>query len=362
MSILTQASREWASRPADERYTDLGAMLATAELQRASSRQLVVANRRLKFVPDSDNKGLYLTGDKSDAKVVPTHWAFGQAARLAEAPAAFLRTLPSPIAADILNWKLHSAREVEEVGVLIYKNGHLSNRALTGPKYGRVWNDEVIRSIIERFGDAKQGNGSPWQVPGEFGKRAQVTGANTTFFLGESDMFVFLCDEENKIDLPGRGPLARGFFVWNSEVGKCVLGIATFFFDYVCQNRIVWGATKYKQIRIRHTAGAPIRWEEEVVPALQRYRSDSTTHIVAAIEDAKKHRLDEEDVQKFVEQRFGKRLTAVLQDVHMDEEERPIESRWDLVTAATAYAKRIKHQDDRVEFETRAGALLDLKA
>ena len=36
-------------------------------------------------------------------------------------------------------------------------------------------------------------------------------------------MFVFLADEENRIELPNRragrfGAFARGFFVWNSEV------------------------------------------------------------------------------------------------------------------------------------------------
>jgi hypothetical protein len=52
-------------------------------------------------------------------------------------------------------------------------------------------------------------------------------------------MFVFLVDEESRIGLPGRragrsGSFARGFFVWNSEVGKTTLGAGFFLFDYVC--------------------------------------------------------------------------------------------------------------------------------
>lgn len=362
MTMLMQASREWASRPADERFISLKEMLETAKAQRHNSRQLTVANRSLKFMPEEDNKGIYISGPKSEAHVYPTHWAFSQAAQRAESPAPFLRTLPSPIVADILNWKIQKVRDVEELGMLIYRNGSLTARAITGPKYGRIWNEEVIEEIIDRFGNAVQGNGSPWQAPGMFGQAVVINKDNTTFFMGESDMFVFLCDEENKIEIPGRGLMSRGFFVWNSEVGKSILGIATFFFDHVCCNRIVWGATQYKQIRIRHTAGAPIRWEEEVQPALESYRQSSTKGIIEAIADARAHRLDSDEVAKFIETRFGKRMSAMLEDVHMDEEKRPIETRWDIVTAATAYAKRIKNQDDRVQLESKAGALLDLKA
>jgi hypothetical protein len=33
--------------------------------------------------------------------------------------------------------------------------------------------------------------------------------------------------------------------VWNSEVGKTTLGAGFFLFDYVCCNRIIWGADQY---------------------------------------------------------------------------------------------------------------------
>lgn len=356
---LFQASREWASRPADERYVSLKDMLASASAHRASSRQMVVANRKIIVVPQADNQGLALRGP-NDGQAFPTHWAFGQLCTLSETPAGFMRTIPSPFVADIINWKLQTVRQVAEIGVLLYKNGQVSARALTGPNYGRVWNSEVISTVIDRFGDGVAGNGSPWQVPGEFGKRVQVDQGNTTLFCGESDMFIFLVDEENKIEIPGRGPMARGFFVWNSEVGKCVLGIATFYFDYVCCNRIVWGASQYKQIKIRHTSGAPVRWEDEVMPALRAYRADSSKTIVQAIAAAQKSRLDSDDVAKLITERFGKRMAPAFEDVHMDEESRPIESIWDVVTAATAFAKRIKWQDERVEVERKAGDLLEM--
>jgi hypothetical protein len=45
--------------------------------------------------------------------------------------------------------------------------------------------------------------------------------------------------------------------------------------------------------------------------------------------------------------------------VHVAEEGRPIETVWDAVTGATAYARSIPWTAERVEFETLAGDLLD---
>jgi hypothetical protein len=43
----------------------------------------------------------------------------------------------------------------------------------------------------------------------------------------------------------------------------------------------------------------------------------------------------------------------------MAEEGRPIETAWDAVTGATAYARSIPWTADRVEFESTAGAILE---
>jgi hypothetical protein len=178
-------------------------------------------------------------------------------------------------------------------------------------------------------------------------------------------MFVFLADEENRIEIPNRrngepGQLARGFFVWNSEVGSATLGIATFLFDYVCANRIVWGAEEYKQLTIRHTASAPDKFLDEVSPALQNYANSSTASITKAIENARASRLD--DVDDWLAKRYGKRMAATLSATHEQDEGRPIETLWDVTTAITAHAQTIEHQDRRVELERAGGDLLNLAA
>lgn len=354
---LFQASRQWSTRPSDERFTSLLDMADHFDVIRNQSRQKIVSSRKIEVAPTEDNKGLVLVGPQGNA-FAPTHWAFGQIAQLAEGPAGYLRTLPAPIAADCINYGLKFKRDIEEVGVLLQQNGSNILRAATGPRYGRIWNADVVNALVDRFGDGVTGD---WRVPGEFGKAVVVDKSNTTLFAGDRDMFVFLADEERRIDVPNRrggksGSMARGFFVWNSEVGSQTLGIATFLYDYVCCNRIVWGADQYKEIRIRHTTSAPDRFIEEIKPALLQYSRSASASITEAIKTAQEARLD--DVDDFLGKRFGKRIAAQMKTVHELEEGRPVESRWDAVTAATAFAKGVQWQDDRVAIERKAGEIL----
>lgn len=362
MTTLFHAHHNWAHRPDDERYTSLTDMLDHFLAQRAASRALVAPSCRLEARPTEDNRGLVITGNGGEHAYSPTHWAFGQLAQLAEAPQGYLRTLPSPIAADCINYGLQFKRSVEDVGLLLYRNGTQELRAATGPNYGRVWNAEVVQALISRFGD---GNSGTWRVPGEFGRRVDIDKSNTTLFASDRDMFVFLADEENRIEVPNRrngqaGTLARGFFVWNSEVGKTTLGLGTFLYDYVCCNRIVWGAQEYKEIRIRHTSSAPIKWMDEVQPVLEAYAKSSANPVQDAIIASQNKKVEQLD--EFLGKRFGRRMVEPIKAVHMLEENRPIETLWDVTTAVTAYARGMQHNDARVEMERAAGDIMSMAA
>lgn len=359
MSTLTQASNEWSNRPADERFENLHALQQQARFWKDHSRARVIASRQLQLAPVADQPNELVAVGPNGQPAALTNWSFGQVARLAGAPAGYLRTLHPTIAADCVNYGLHT-RDVEDVGVLLSQNGKTVLRAATGPNYGRVWNADIVDRLVERFGDGINGQ---FRVPGEFKRRVEITKENTTLFASDRDMFVFLADEDHRIELPNRrngesGSLARGFFVWNSEVGDCTFGIATFLFDYVCCNRIVWGAQEYKEIKIRHTAGAPVRFVDEVAPALQRYADSSTTSIVKALTDARQARID--NVDAFLAKRFSKSQAAAIKAAHVQDEGRPIETLWDAATGVTAYARDIKWQGDRVALERQAGEIIDL--
>lgn len=213
------------------------------------------------------------------------------------------------------------------------------------------------------FGDGVTGQ---WRVPGEFGKQLEsVTKDNTTLYASDRDLFVFVADEENRLELPNRrdgktGSLARGVFVWNSEVGSTSFGMAAFLFDYVCGNRIVWGATEYKESRFRHTATAPEKWLDHVAPVIEAYSKSSGHAYEQALLAAQNKKVD--DVSAFLMKRFSKKAAHAMMAAHMDEENRPMESLWDISTGITAYAKGIPFQNDRVAIEREAGKVLDLAA
>jgi len=370
------ASNQWARRPDDERFLSLDAMETHFAKYRSECREIVVPTRRIAFQPEVDNLGMRCVVASKDAGPVgahaPTHWSFGQLSQLAEAPAGYLRTMPSPIAADCLNYGLQFKRSIEDVGLLLHDNGEHTLRAATGPRYGRIWNLDLIRALRERFGNGVDGD---WKIPGEFGKAVPITKANTTLYASDRDCFVFLADEKNRIEIPNRrkanllggsstGLMARGFYLWNSEVGDKTMGLAMFLFDFVCCNRIIWGAEQVTELRIRHTASAPDKYLEDMQPVLEAYAQSSSASVTDAIAaaQAKKIADTQEDVTAFLAERFGKRMVEPLQQIHQVEEDRPIETLFDAVTAVTAYARGLQHQDARVELERSAGALIKLAA
>lgn len=367
---LMQASHQWATRLADERLCSLHELGAKVKHQREISRDTVVSTRQLEFIPDPDNKGLYVQRKGVGKPAIPTHFATGQLAALAKAPVGYLRTLPTPLVADLLNYGMNFSRDVEETKLLIRQNGGVELAAATGPNYGRVWNSEIADALIRNFGDGVSGD---WRVPGEFGQKVEVTKANTTIFAGDRDMFVFLADETNRIQMPGRrslgmnkahsdGSLARGFFTWNSEVGAATLGVAMFLFDYTCCNRIVWGAQGFREIKLRHTSGAPDRFIEQVMPVLENMHKASAAPIEATIKAAQATKLDQSLNDFLKNRRYSTSSIANVIDAFETEENRAIETVWDVVTGITAHAKSIAYQDERVALERDAGKILDLVA
>lgn len=359
MTTLTQASAQWYSRPDDERFTSLTEMQKHFAALRARSKEATVNTHTIHALADEDNKGLKIVGE-AGVGYTPTHWAFNQLCYLARpAPAQYLRELPSSLAADLINYGLYS-KSAQDTKLLLDKE--IGLRAATGAGYGRIWNADVIDSLVERFGDGATGR---FKVPGEFGRDVPITKANTTLYAGDRDMFVFLADEKNRIELPNRrdgktGALARGFFLWQSEVGACSLNVKSFLFDYVCMNRIVWGAEEIQEISIRHTSAAPDRFLREIAPALTAYADSSVAGIQSALLAAQKQKL--ENVEAFLEKRFGAKMVERIQQAHQADEQRPVETLWDAVTAVTALARTVPWQMERVALETQAGDLLKLVA
>ena len=374
---LMQANKQWSTRPDDQRFLSLTSLNDYCASQRSHSAAKIVSSRALTVHPvQGDTEALMLTGPNG-APVNVTNWSFSQLAARAGAPAGYMRDLPAPLAADCLNYGLHHARDVAEVGVLLTKQAPIGGsptphtnvstaataRAVTGPNYGRIWNSTITQALVNQFGDGLTGK---FRVPSEFGNLdAPITKQSTTLYASDRDMWVFLADEVNRIELPHRrngktGTLARGFFVSNSEVGACTFVLGQFLFDYMCGNHIIWGVEEFQELRIRHTAGAPDRYIEQARPALEAMANASSVGMVDMLKAAQGKKV--EDIDTFLNARFSKSQSSAIKAAHMADEQRPIESLWDVATGVTAYAREIQHTDQRVQLEREAGKILKLAA
>jgi hypothetical protein len=90
MATITTASAQWASRPADERFISLDEMSEHFRKLRQQSRAVVAPTRQIAMVPTQEGRNLALRSPQG-IEFEPTHFAFGQLATLAGAPAHCVR-------------------------------------------------------------------------------------------------------------------------------------------------------------------------------------------------------------------------------------------------------------------------------
>ena len=375
-------SSQWFSRPDDQKFLSLDNMMAFKknDAQRMTSR--TVDTHKIQIIGEFDEANPsrgdlrieYADDNNRDHTNVPTNWSFGQLSQLSGAPAGYLKDLPAPLAADCIQWGLRYNRGRELVKVFGSQNDGGDLRAATGPDYGRIYDWEILEPI-KQLVDA---SGGRWKVPGMMtGSRdglavydpdIPVSMDTTTLFASDRDVFVFLVDDRNPIEvgkLPNGEPdlMFRGFYAWNSETGSKTAGIAAMYLRGVCMNRNLWGVENFQEIKIRHTKFAPDRFAMEARPALESLAHGSTATFVEGVQAAKAAKIahDDESRLEFLSKRAGLsgRMAKAANARHLKEEGRPVETVWDAAQAITAIARDIPHHDARIEVEKKAGILLN---
>jgi hypothetical protein len=199
---LGRVSSEWFSRPDDERYLSLSDLYADVRRRTEHSQTRTVESAAIRVEAsrdDAERLALMLPG--ADVPIVPTHWSFGQ--RLVGAPAAYLRQLPAPLAGINLQYGLTSHR-AEQVKTLEIEDSRVELRAVTGPDYGRIFDQELV-SAVQRI--AGNGTGDTrWKVPGVldwstgvYNPRVEITKDTTTLYASDRDVFLFLDNSHLRI-------------------------------------------------------------------------------------------------------------------------------------------------------------------
>lgn len=346
---LFAAHREWASRPADERYDSLDALATAVQDRRQASEEALVSGETLTHVrAHVDDHGQLVIGGQT-----PTNWSMGQMASLIKAPAGYLRDLPPDLAAKNLNYGLQHRLEERnsDFKLLAGHDDHGATlRACTSGKYSRVWDADVVHAIRAYSDGFRPPLG---YKDGTFGAEMVPSG----LYASDHDVFCFLVKEDDPLEVNGEA-LHRGFYAWNSETGGKTLGWSTFLYRAVCGNNIIWGATDIKEVRVRHVGDGPRTALYELLPQAIKALRDQRPAAKEAevIKEAMAHVLAKDTDEAVTELRklgfTGPEATSGVEAAKR--EERDPYTRWGLLQGLTAHARTLSFHDKRDDLERRA--------
>lgn len=365
-------SAQWASRPEDQRFLSLSALEAQCAKWADESKPHNIETDSLVVKADGAHK--LIIEHEGEAFGDPTNFAVGQLASLAGAPSQYIASLPAPLAALNINYGLKAAPNMQRQLYVREPAGTVERllRAVTSTKYGRIYDRDVVKAVRNLAGD---GTGDTrWKVPGmidwgamKHNPNVDITKDTTTLYASDRDVFMFLCDDRNPIEigkLPDGSPdfVFRGFYVWNSEVGARTFGLATMYLRGVCQNRNLWGVEGFSEVTFAHYKGAPERFITEAIPALTTYAEAGTGKLIEGVAAAKGAKVASDDEARITFlMRFGfseSQAKNLIGEAEKEEGHKP-ETVWDMAQAVTAAARSMQFQDQRLTLEAKAGKMLD---
>lgn len=367
-----EVNRQWCRRTPDQRFLSLTDLHAKVAGREEASKEAVLNTKQIEFIaptPKTAEDFNILSIGINDEEVGATDWSFKQICGLAKAPVSFLRRQPAMNVAADLRWALRYERPGESVKSYIH-DGELL--AMTGPDYGRIYDREVVEAVQMIAGD---GTGDMrWKIPGTlnwsnmtYDPETPVTADTTTLYASDRDVFIFLVDDRNPIEvgkLPNGEPdlMFRGFYVSNSEVGAGSLRLAAFYLRGVCMNRNLWGVEGFSELRMVHSKYAPARFIEQARPALESFANGSERKLIEGVRAAKAAVIakDEDEAVAFLQAReFSRKKAIEILAQGEKEEGAPVRTAWDFAQALTANARDIPNNDDRVGQEMIARRILD---
>lgn len=364
MTTLTAAYNQWASRPADQRFSSLADLDSAvqhhrnvaAEAQSVRMSDLVVSTHAFERDGSSQIEPV-IKSSRSDNIARFTHHSFGQLARRLGAPASYLRTLTPGLASANLNYGLREAsdREASNNKLLFAQNGELVLRALTSDSYTRIWNADIAQRLIRLTELNPQWQPAPAAFDGSRG-----------LYASDKDMFAFLVDSDRRIfeKAPGGG-LGRGFFVSNSEVGDASFRLTTFWYEFICGNHRVWGASGVTELRIPHIGDADDRAFSRMQVELRRYANASVKDDELKVERMMKFSLGNTKAE-VLDRVFGLGVPKRLAERAYGLAEQRVDwygsprTVWGFTGALTEIARDLPNADARVEMDRQAGKVMQI--
>ena len=361
------------------------------------------ANSKTIGEPDHDGnptlflKDLRIAGEGDDLRLVGpsgamvglTNWSFGQLCRHLEAPSEYISNLPTNLAVQCLDHGFAGHANIP-VKVLLQRTGvggAVEARAITGPKYSRIWDLDVVRKLKPSLQEG-------WRVPparpaNDDSRARPATDADcfdqgkfwgsikpgdqiapSGVYRGDRDSFIFLVNPDRTIDDgSGNGGLMRGVFISNSEVGARAFKVTTFLLENVCGNHICWGASELVELKLVHKGRAKDTFPQEMVVRLRKYNNAGTLAEESMIQAAKDFELAP-DRAGLVERLFGMK-TLLLPKLHIEAAFDMAEkwehtakaaptTAWGFVHGLTRYSQTVGYTDARHNLDVAGGKILQL--
>lgn len=364
---LFAAHKNWATRPEDERFetlADLHAAVAARDAISFEKLAQVDTLKRMRVEVVDGRRMTMLSPNGTTADM--THWSAGQLLTSLEIPRSFLPKLATDVATDVVNDRLQRATDQIPNRLFIAQNGDTTVRAFHGSRYERLWDSEVTQALLKHLP-------SGWRNPvayagGQWGAELRPSG----LYAGDRDLFAFMIDGGDALDIGPRAKLNRGFYVSNSEVGAGSFDVTSFYFNRVCGNNIIWGASDVVSVRARHTASVREAFGGFVAWLKRGAGYDVHENIAACVRDAmddvfappvKLARNDEGDLlstdttfKRLTGLGFsGPEIRGALVSMEREEQEGGLRgTRWDWMQGFTALARTRTNVDSRLDLEKRA--------
>ena len=356
MELQKAIHNEWAHRPDDQRFLTLNSLHDYNVAKRAASAEGVVALAAMRLEP-SQNGALALYDPTTGAHARLTNWSFGQLCARAKAPASYLRTLPAALAVAPLEYSM--GKDNEQAKLLLHgKAKELRVNCVSSISYGRIYDSDVTGAILEHVDQ------NTWKVPSASYAKHDPLRA-TTLYASDRDCFIALVDDQHPIEAPSGDKLFRGFIARNSEVGLCKFDFIAFLYRYICDNRQIWGGQELFNFSIRHTSGGPARYMQQVRPALEKYLTAGTLGVVDQIKKARAlevAKTDDDAMLWMINKGFAKGVSEKAFALASQEQGLNPRSLYGVVQGLTGVAHDITYNDERLDLERKAGALMQLAA
>jgi len=339
---LTRASQQLFRRMPDECYPSLSVLVQHCRWQKEQSHELWQSPQALGTLPVDTNRLMLTAGDGHRLEM--TDWSFSQLCRLAGVGKETVNRLTPDTADCVFRETLPRGNKPLQ---LFTQGSQL--RSIHPASYTRLYNADILEVLAEYATDFE----------------APPKGANdaTGLYAGEQDFFCFLIDPTGWADINGEA-FAPGMFCWNSEVGRCSVGIQTFWFQPACANHIVWDALEVVEFSRRHTTNVLESLNEirRIIESLVHKRDRRRDGFVRVIANAMKTKLGD-DADEVAKALVGSGIPRTLgQEAIKIAEQQGSFTIFSLVDALTRLHSNLAYASDRVAADQKAARLLTLAA